>query len=868
MSSSPRTLKNPYLSARPPHSVSTGKRPSSAAVHRPPQPTRGGAQTVVQLPSTSASTTNVRSIESNFHSALQELLSQRSLANAPPHLSTSREERFSEAAQALVDDDLLIAEPSRYLHPSASTAAASEIPPVAAKSEILSPAKATTRPQSSKIYSSRTLRNVLDPPRVVAHETVGTTSRSASTVDAFKKSVGAALRAGIEHMTRDDYAAGLRCFVLVENRVEKYHKFVVHQRLVMANERVLIAKFYVNIGVCAACCGYFDLSSRHFEKALEVSTLAEDISKQYGLIASLADACKYNMRTSERLHEDQNKAALRLLNDSMEESNAEVALDFVQADSVSIAKQFYVFVKQGDVDSESSAVLQKGGESEGSLPCRSSSGIVQGPRPSRDHLSVEVLNSLLSHTRCLLQLNATAPQKTRLRIIVSRPRLVHELAMYLAQMAEDERSEVVGASCAVGTKCEDGAAPTGGGELFRPIEMSVKGETAIDGGHGGVTNDVLSQFFDEGGATLLPHKLPSRESSAIVEVPPRNVRAAAFAFGALLVKCFVEGRSFTMPEILRFRAVRKAFATPLFVADSDHWLFVDDDFNSWAEILHRHLACWVALDAQQPEQRDDMLRAAVFGEGVAFHRSIEYYRSPDKASELMSVVPSHVASAAHDFYQQQRSPQCNASLHDIVLESYLWNCVIGSRLSILRYIQSGLMFGGRLVGDLCLHKWLFSFTCGQYEQQQAWDYFFNVVSGLQSDPSSSCDDDSKGESGSNSSLTAKAIVSVLEFRGWSPAQSAPYYLCSWLHYRATDAHRRLFVQLCTGMSALPSRGSGDFDRIVVVPSASHMYAKTCFYTLYLPVWEQSSIDDAGDCLTTAMEAIQLDRTMQEDPSFT
>ena len=125
-------------------------------------------------------------------------------------------------------------------------------------------------------------------------------------------------------------------------------------------------------------------------------------------------------------------------------------------------------------------------------------------------------------------------------------------------------------------------------------------------------------------------------------------------------------------------------------------------------------------------------------------------------------------------------------------------------------------------------------------------------------------------------LTGRQVVECLEFRGWygegagaaaavdasavdiaARRDSTPYFLCCWLHYRATPAMRRQFLRFTTCVPHVPADGG----RVVVERDPERLLARTCLRTLHLPPY--ATLADLTESLELALHVMELDAALHE-----
>lgn len=676
------------------------------------------------------------------------------------------------------------------------------------------PASAVRRPQRpvSAIYGRQHLARTANAlrahdvtkasPRSERHEVIQTQGTPAL----LPQFQAASLLHAVKALSSKDYACAHRAFAASEPSILSQ----------LRNSELPLwlpaCKYYTNYAVSAVCCGLTQRAKELFDKA---AFTAAELSAD-GLSATLRDACTTNIAKLAELTSAEQAGGLA----------SSGVPPLALRSSASIANEFFYFAEEEDYTSVHCALSASAVERAPIDTTIMEHGVsASTPPPLETVFSQKIVASLTSNARALAQLERSSNKSAKLRIIVSRSRLVPELACFFNSRMDAD-------------------------DLRRQLEMSVKGETAIDGGYGGVTNDVLAQFFDETGRDIVQLSVEGRSAARSKDV--------WFAYGALLVKCFVEGRS--------FRSVHGVLSCAPWRS-----VILGTSAGTSSEVTASNAYTWA--------QMVPLLRAVeqLSADPTAQHylsNSIEHFvqRAEEEEARLgrvssslleafQDIIPDRVAAAVAEHLKRVSEPaplQCVAGIK-MLAGALAWDILVQSKLEVLHAIAEGVTFAQCLVQDQCLRTLLFrgadddlrlTSLASQQLRADAVTNFCQVVGGFLQD---------------GDDIPAKRMVSMLEFRAWGVATRTPYYLCSWLHHGSTREERRGFLSLCTGLTTLPQFDTvgAESPKITVVRSNDTLYARTCFFTLYLPSWEALSQDDAWSLLSTAVAATRLDRAMHE-----
>jgi hypothetical protein len=374
-------------------------------------------------------------------------------------------------------------------------------------------------------------------------------------------------------------------------------------------------------------------------------------------------------------------------------------------------------------------------------------------------------------------------------------------------------------------------------ELLRPFNVKLHQETAIDGGRGGVLNDVIDSFLRSVLDQL--HRRPTH-------VSPEMGRAV----GKLLFKCFVERRGAFLQGLSPFQ-IRFLFepASHLLTKNPAEFLASSTEPGQPGMVSKATM--------QQLEEQwftsisDGELWQELYRKDQELFRSLALVAQCDNPSQLDQLdlwwtMEPTLGSGSCSRESEHRSIR-------VTMESK-WRFI---RAQLVQYLfptatRKGLSYirdGFCLIALQLLPKRIRSLAFADYE-------FVATSLGLSSSP-----ENQQGDS----AFPAANIVQCLEFHGWTPNDATPYFLCVWLH-EASVQKRRQFLRLCTGSSTLPKLNSVPgpspaTDKIRVYRSELSFSSRTCFWQLNLPPF--TSIEQLREALSVAINALELDPTMAE-----
>jgi hypothetical protein len=620
------------------------------------------------------------------------------------------------------------------------------------------------------------------------------------------------LLAAVASLDKGDYAAAFRAFSVLETSIAS-----VLSGATTTDDRVAACRYFLNFGVCAATCGLHDRASVLFERAQRIAIVD---SKD----GTLLEACHWNLRVVRK-----HAAEAQRLDAS-----------WLARTSVDMAAEYYTFVnttaatkvREESVKFAASASTDRRENVSVASSLSTSSAL---PAPLADLIA----SSVLSNARSSMQVDTTPMGRTKLCVMVSRPDAAKELAWYFSTMNDTE--------------------------LHRPMEMRVKGEASIDGGYGGVTNDIVGVFFRE----VLEMALSQHGVDTGAASPPQSKSAPPgvgpadhfYALGVLMVKCFVEGRSFSVlrrllvyDTVVQF--VLATTATPS-IPSSPLQAFLQ-----WVPDATRR---WGSLRAVSSVLQND-LRRMDRETGSTFAAGVDWYwqQRESNAMEWHEAFLPLCAGWINEVSSLQDIPGWSneaATLAEVQRLMFLWDKVLWSRYDVISNVRRGVSFAANILPDIILSSTLSGALRAEYDASLECaivKLFQRTV----------CGGDAHGPV-----VTGKDVVERLEFRGWGAADraEAPYILCSWLH-QASPQMAEDFLALCTGMTALPFEPSAATDRlsahpkmpgIIVMPTALQLYARTCFFTLYIPKWEGCSVAEAHACIDAAVCAFRHSAVMHE-----
>lgn len=402
--------------------------------------------------------------------------------------------------------------------------------------------------------------------------------------------------------------------------------------------------------------------------------------------------------------------------------------------------------------------------------------------------------------------NALRETSTTLNLTLSRANLVKEMVYLLTNLAPRE--------------------------LLRPFNVKLHQETAIDGGRGGVLNDVIETFLQS-------------VCSVLVRRPAQVSPEMGRSVGNLLFKCLVEHRGAFLHGLSPFQ-IRFIFepATQLLTRNPAEFLATSPELTQHG----------VVSKATMEYLEEQWFRSVTDGElwEAIYHKDPELFRSlalvaqcdnPTQLEQLDLWWNVDLQGAKSTKVTMENKPRfIRAQLLEHLLP-------LPTRRG-LRYIRDGFC----LVALQVLPKRLRSLVFREYQN-------ITASLGLSADPQG------EGDQEGDAALPAASIVKCLEFHGWTPNDATPYFLCVWLH-EAPLRKRRQFLRLCTGSSTLPecyttssSSSSSTTGKIRVYRSELNFSTRTCFWQLNLPPF--SSIEQLREAMGVAVHALELDPTMAE-----